>query len=101
MAAEDVSARFDAAVKYVKELPKDGPVQLDSAAKLKFYGLYKQATVGKCSEKGGSQPWAVQVEARAKWDAWNAVGDTSADEAKAQYVALLVETTAGHDQGFK
>ena len=33
-----------------------------------LYGLYKQATEGDCDT---AQPWAVQVQARAKWDAWN------------------------------
>jgi diazepam-binding inhibitor (GABA receptor modulating acyl-CoA-binding protein) len=33
-----------------------------------LYGLYKQSTEGDCQT---AQPWAVQVEARAKWDAWN------------------------------
>jgi acyl-CoA-binding protein len=33
-----------------------------------LYGLYKQATQGDCDIP---QPWAVQVEARAKWEAWN------------------------------
>ena len=35
---------------------------------LKLYALYKQATVG---DVNIAQPWAVQLEARAKWDAWN------------------------------
>ena len=33
-----------------------------------LYGIYKQATEGDCET---AQPWAVQVQARAKWDAWN------------------------------
>ena len=37
----------------------------------------------------GSQPWTVQFEARAKWDAWNEVKGMDAEEAKRQYVALL------------
>ncbi len=37
----------------------------------------------------GSQPWTVQFEARAKWDAWNEVKGMHAEEAKRQYVALL------------
>lgn len=36
--------------------------------KLKLYGLYKQATVGDINI---AQPWAIQIEARAKWGAWN------------------------------
>ena len=35
---------------------------------LMLYGLYKQATEGDCET---AQPWAVQVQARAKWEAWN------------------------------
>jgi diazepam-binding inhibitor (GABA receptor modulating acyl-CoA-binding protein) len=54
---------------------------LDAAARIKtrastpsngdlliLYGLYKQATAGDCDI---AQPWAIQVEARAKWEAWN------------------------------
>lgn len=33
-----------------------------------LYGLYKQVTEGGCNI---AQPWAIQVEARAKWEAWN------------------------------
>jgi len=40
-------------------------------------------------ELQGSQPWTVQFEARAKWDAWNEVKGMDAEEAKRQYVALL------------
>jgi diazepam-binding inhibitor (GABA receptor modulating acyl-CoA-binding protein) len=32
-----------------------------------LYGLYKQATQGDCTIP---QPWKVQVEPRARWDAW-------------------------------
>ena len=57
--------------------------------KLKFYSLFKQATVG---DVQGDQPWAVQVEKRAKWDAWNSRKGLSKDDAKAQYVEAV---TAG------
>ena len=38
----------------------------------------------------GSQPWAVKLEARAKWDAWNEVKGTSSEDAKRQvgYAAI-------------
>jgi acyl-CoA-binding protein len=39
----------------------------------------------------GSQPWAVQFEARAKWDAWNEQAGKSKETAMAEYVALLDE----------
>lgn len=56
---------FEAAADRVKTL-KDKP---SNDVLLQIYALYKQATVGDCT---GSQPWAVQVEARAKFDAWAA-----------------------------
>jgi acyl-CoA-binding protein len=55
-------------------------VQLD------LYALYKQATVG---DVEGNQPWAVQFEARSKWDAWNGKKGMPQDEAKKQYIALV------------
>ncbi|MES1913934.1 MAG: hypothetical protein MHM6MM_006077 [Cercozoa sp. M6MM] len=77
---------FEQAVTYVRSLPKEGPVQLSTDQKLKFYAFFKQATVG---DVQGSQPWAVQVEARAKWDAWNAVKGLEAEEAQGKYVEAL------------
>ena len=79
---------FQQAVEYVRSLPADGPVQLGNEDKLKFYGLYKQATEGDVT---GSQPWAVQMEARAKWDAWNANKGKSKEDAEKEYVELLTK----------
>ena len=79
---------FQQALDYVKNLPKDGPVQLDQTEKLKFYGLFKQANEG---DVQGTQPWAVQMEARAKWDAWNERKGMSKADAEAEYVKLLTE----------
>ncbi|ESL08974.1 hypothetical protein TRSC58_03313 [Trypanosoma rangeli SC58] len=83
-------AQFDAAVEYVRSLPKDGPVQLSNAVRLEFYALFKQVTEGPVT---GSQPWSVQFEARAKWDARHALADMSKEEAMQKYVARLVEVT--------
>ncbi len=80
---------FDKAVNYVRTLPAEGPTKPSNETKLKFYANFKQATVGSCKEHGGAQPWAIKVEARAKWDAWQALGSKSAEEAKRDYVALL------------
>eukprot|EP01083_Nonionella_stella_P023016 63600_1 len=100
--AQEAAAKtpFEQAVEFVRALPKDGDVQLDQETRLKFYGWFKQATVGKCSEKGGAQPWKVQMEARAKWDAWNAVAELSVEDAKKAYVDLLTEKTKGTNQEF-
>jgi diazepam-binding inhibitor (GABA receptor modulating acyl-CoA-binding protein) len=52
---------------------------------LELYGLYKQATVGDNNE---SAPWAVQVAAKAKYDAWMGNKGMSQDDAKAKYVKV-------------
>ncbi|XP_048755262.1 enoyl-CoA delta isomerase 2-like [Ostrea edulis] len=59
--------------------------------KLKIYALFKQATVGKCNAK---KPGMMDFVGKAKWDAWNGLGDISQDEAKQQYISL-VEDLAG------
>lgn len=84
------TADFDKAVAYVRSLPK-GQSTLTQAQQLSFYANFKQATVGTCKQHGGSQPWAVQLEARAKYDAWNALGDKTAEVAKTDYVKMLDE----------
>jgi len=53
---------------------------------LEIYGLYKQATTG---DNTTSQPWAVQLEARAKWDSWTKYKGMSSEEAKRKYVELV------------
>jgi hypothetical protein len=50
-----------------------------------------QATVG---DVEGSQPWAVQMEARAKWDAWNSVKGMSKEDAMSQYIAIVTKGDA-------
>mmetsp|Transcript_10843 Transcript_10843/g.12390 ORF Transcript_10843/g.12390 Transcript_10843/m.12390 type:complete len:100 (+) Transcript_10843:229-528(+) len=82
----DLQAKFDEVVKMVKE----GPAQpsTSTADKLLFYGLYKQATEG---DNKSAKPWAVKVEAYAKWSAWSKHKGKSNDQAKAEYVAAVME----------
>ncbi len=54
--------RFKKAAHFVAKSPANPDIS--NADKLETYSLYKQATVG---DVQGSQPWAVQLEARAKW----------------------------------
>ena len=44
-----------------------GEFQLSNEQKLKFYGYYKQVTVGVVNTP---QPYFFNVFERAKWDAW-------------------------------
>ena len=57
---------------------------------LRFYALYKQATLGKCSEPKPSF-WAVI--AKAKWDAWKCLGNMPKEEAMKKYVEGLKEVS--------
>lgn len=76
--------QFNAAAERIKtEKPSDGKDK-STEDKLKVYSLYKQATVGDVT---GSQPWAVKIEARAKWDAWAAHKGKSKDDAMTEYIA--------------
>ncbi|MDB5998303.1 MAG: acyl-CoA-binding protein [Rhizobacter sp.] len=78
----DLNARFDAAVAESKQLPE----KPDNMTLLKIYGLFKQASTG---DAQGERPGITDFVARAKWDAWNKLQGTSADEAKQQYIDLI------------
>lgn len=47
--SQDLSTRFKNALNYIKNAPAD--VEISNAMKLKFYGLFKQATDGPCNSK--------------------------------------------------
>jgi acyl-CoA-binding protein len=66
-------------IRNAKPNANGGPSNID---KLKIYGLYKQATIGPCNE---SRPWSIQIEACAKWDAWNALRKMTKETAKLKY----------------
>ena len=78
----DLNANFDAAVKNSTSISE----RPDNATLLKIYALYKQATAGDNTEK---KPSFSDMVGRAKWDAWEKLKGTSADEAKQQYVDLI------------
>ena len=78
----DIQAAFDAAVTHSTSLSE----RPDNATLLKIYALYKQATEG---DNEAKKPSFTDVVGRAKWDAWEKLKDTSADEAKQQYAALI------------
>lgn len=78
----DLKAAFEAAVANSKKLSE----RPDNATLLKIYALYKQATAGDNTEK---KPGFGDMVGRAKWDAWNSLKGTSADDAMQQYVDLI------------
>jgi diazepam-binding inhibitor (GABA receptor modulating acyl-CoA-binding protein) len=61
---EELQSKFDQVAKLVVNLQQEPTTD----EKLQLYGLYKQVTVGDCNI---SEPWAVQIEAKQKYNAWN------------------------------
>ncbi|XP_060662568.1 LOW QUALITY PROTEIN: acyl-CoA-binding domain-containing protein 6 [Drosophila nasuta] len=53
---------------------------------LELYGLYKQATEGVCHTP---RPSMLQMQARSKWSAWQALGLMTKPEAQSAYIAKL------------
>lgn len=78
---------FDEAVAAVAGLTQDP----GNEVKLKLYSLYKQATDGDAS---GKRPGFTDFVGRAKYDAWAALAGTSAEQAKADYIAKVAELQA-------
>ncbi|KAJ7322226.1 hypothetical protein JRQ81_018513 [Phrynocephalus forsythii] len=75
--------RFEAAVKVIQSLPKNGSFQPSNEMMLKFYSFYKQATQGPCNSP---RPGFWDPIGRYKWDAWSALGDMPKEEAMIAYV---------------
>lgn len=61
---------------------------LGNAVKLQLYALFKQSTVGACT---GKRPGMTDFVGRAKWDAWNALGQISKEEAEKKYIDCINE----------
>lgn len=77
--SNDLKARFEQAMVDVKGLSKR-PSDDDM---LTLYALYKQATEGDVS---GKKPGMFDFVARAKFEAWEGLKGTSADDAMQSYI---------------
>lgn len=80
----DLKAKFEQAVADSKNLPE----RPDNQTLLKLYALFKQASSG---DVDGKRPGFTDMVGRAKWDAWNELKGTSANDAMKQYVDLIDE----------
>ena len=76
---DDLHQQFETSVKNIKTKPT--PTTNEDL--LVLYGLYKQSTQGNCNIP---QPWSVQVEQRAKWDAWTANSGMTRYAAMQKYI---------------
>ena len=77
--SKDLKAQFEQAAKDVKSL-ESRPSDEDLLA---LYALYKQATDGDAS---GDKPGFFDFVARAKYEAWEELSGTSAEDAMRRYV---------------
>ncbi|NXJ75028.1 ECI2 isomerase, partial [Trogon melanurus] len=73
---------FEKAQEQLKLLKKDP----GNETKLKLYALFKQATEGPCNSP---KPGMLDFVKKAKWDAWNSLGDLSQDSARQKYTELV------------
>lgn len=71
-------------------LVRNGPPKAGTSneTKLLYYSYFKQATEG---DVQGAQPWKVNFEARAKWDAWAKVKGMPKEEAMQKYIDLIAK----------
>lgn len=88
MSKRDIEENFNYAVEQIRNLPSDNKNSPSDEMKLKFYGLYKQATLGKCNI---DKPWAINIVECKKWEAWNSLGDMSREQAKVKYCELFLK----------
>ncbi|XP_073395516.1 acyl-CoA-binding domain-containing protein 1 isoform X3 [Physcomitrium patens] len=77
---------FGAASTYVASVINVPGAKSSREEMLQLYAYYKIATEGPCSTP---QPSAFQPTARAKWIAWQKLGNMSQEEAMQKYVAVL------------
>jgi diazepam-binding inhibitor (GABA receptor modulating acyl-CoA-binding protein) len=83
----DTRARFEQAAQDVQNLPK----RPENDTLLKLYALYKQATAG---DVAGARPGVLDMAGRLKYDAWARLKGTAAEQAMADYVALVEQLQA-------
>lgn len=81
----DMSEKFSEVAKLVSSY-KD--MEISNEIKLELYGLYKRATVGKCSEHG-TKPWAWEMEASMKYEAWNKNEFLSPTQCMSKYISIV------------
>eukprot|EP00056_Hartaetosiga_gracilis_P020661 m.20810 g.20810 ORF g.20810 m.20810 type:complete len:103 (+) comp8628_c0_seq1:114-422(+) len=82
--SSDLESRFKKAAWIIRHGPPVGDASNES--KLSFYKYFKQATEG---DNTGSKPWAIQLEASAKWNAWESLKGMSKEDAMKNYIGLL------------
>merc|ERR1712151_1112699 len=89
-----VEENFDKAIKIISDGKSKNSGSASNEEKLKLYGWFKQAKEGDISI---SKPWAVQIEACLKWNAWHERKGKSTEEAMQGYVVEAKEQIRKHE----
>uniref|UniRef100_A0A2N9ELY4 ACB domain-containing protein n=1 Tax=Fagus sylvatica TaxID=28930 RepID=A0A2N9ELY4_FAGSY len=87
----ELEKAFAAAAKFVVD-KEEGLVGVENDVQLELYGLHKVATEGPCRDP---QPMPLKLSARAKWNAWQRLGNMNPDVAMEQYINLLSDRVPG------
>ncbi|NXW06936.1 ECI2 isomerase, partial [Fregetta grallaria] len=85
---------FEKAQEQLKLLKEDP----GNETKLKLYALFKQATEGPCNSP---KPGMLDFVKKAKWDAWNSLGNLSQDNARQKYSELVSSLVSAESAGQK
>ncbi|NXW92292.1 ECI2 isomerase, partial [Alopecoenas beccarii] len=83
---------FEKAQEQLKLLKKDP----GNETKLNLYALFKQATEGPCNSP---KPGMLDFVKKAKWDAWNSLGNLSQDNARQKYIELVSSLLSAESAG--
>lgn len=94
---------FKKASDYLSDLFREETVSVSQTQQLRLYALYKYSTKGPLYEPGSreprqSQPSFLQIRDRAKWDAWNEIGnELTIEDAMIEYIDEVVRIIRGLD----
>ncbi|XP_067005341.1 acyl-CoA-binding domain-containing protein 6 [Anabrus simplex] len=75
---------FERAANHIRNLVAN----LESRQLLELYAYYKQAKEGPCN---APRPYWYELQAKQKWDAWNALGDMDQETAMKHYITVITE----------
>lgn len=80
--SEEIEKNFQTALAQSQQISGE----VDNDKKLKMYALFKQGTIGPCT---GEKPSMFNSAEKAKWQAWQSLGEMKQDEAKKEYINLI------------
>lgn len=87
---DSLDESFNRAANHIQKIHS----QLDQSVLLELYALYKQVTCGQCNQ---SKPNLFNPQGRAKWSAWNRLGNLEKHEAMKLYIQKVTSIDPSWD----